>query len=84
MQNFKAHRDSEFSEYDDIDLTKLHAQRNADIDIVKDRKKNIEVCRRVLNKRGTKKILNKYETVGDIEVDQEVDEDKLIELYVKK
>lgn len=84
MQNFKVHRDSEFSEYDDIDLTKLHNQRNAEIDIVKDRKKNIDVYRREINKRGTMKQNPKYESVADIEVDQEVDEDKLIELYVKK
>jgi len=60
MQNFKAHRDSEFSEYDDIDLTKLHNQRNAEIDIVKDRKKNIDVYRRDINKRGTMAAYSKY------------------------
>eukprot|EP00347_Sterkiella_histriomuscorum_P013604 403364082 len=86
LQNFHASRDSEFSEYDDLDLTDIKEARKAEIEAIRGGKsQNIDIYQinRKL-KQGSAFKLEKYDKVSDLAHDQTDDEEKLIAHFLKK
>lgn len=55
IKNFKGTRDSEFSEYEELDLTKLREARHAEIVAIRDKNTNIDIYRVNRKKRGARK-----------------------------
>lgn len=71
LQNFQASRDSEFSEYDDLDLTDIKEARKAEIEAIRGGKsQNIDIyqIKRKL-KQGSAFKLEKYDKVSDLATD---------------
>ncbi|CDW82160.1 UNKNOWN [Stylonychia lemnae] len=85
MENFKHTRDSEFSNYDDMDLTNLKELRKAEIEAIRGGKsRGLDVYHiNRKQKQGSLK-LEKYDRVDDIQSDQILDEDQLIAHMQKK
>ena len=88
MNNFKATRDSEFSQYSEIGqdmIEKLHENRNAEIGIIKgENSANIDLIKVSRKNQGSKFKQESYQKIDDLKEDKTEDEEKLLEHFLKK
>ena len=85
LENFKGTRDSEFSDYGEMDLEQLRRTRMAEIKEIRDKYKNVEIYQVRKNRRRNQKgYSGSSKEMDDIYENNTDDEEKLISHFKKQ